>query len=140
MAYADAKRYRWHFLLDTKARDGANDMTPANKVLDNTDLDAIVVPAGREVEIQDMRGYVFAAGPASSKIELCKEDSTILCRLDISSTGHVAAIQAASSSAQTFPITVAPQSTSASKLLKLRTDQDTDTDTKVAIDVLVSGL
>lgn len=126
-------------MIDTKARDGANDMTPANLVADNTDLCYFIVPAGREIQIQSMKAYVEAAD-ADALIELVKEDNTILCRISLASTGHVSAIQSADSSAQTFPITVAPQSTTLPKLIKLRTANALDADTKAAIQVAVSGL
>jgi hypothetical protein len=138
MAYTDRPQ-TFRFLIDTKARDGANDMTPANLIADDTDLAGFIVPANKEIEIQSVRGYVFTAD-ADAKIEICKEDSTILCRLSCDSTGHVSAIQSASSSAQTFPIRVAPQSTSLPKLIKVRTDQALDADTKMIVEVVVSGL
>lgn len=138
MSYAD-KRVVMRSLVDSKARDGANDMTPANLIADDTDLDGIIVPAGCEVEIQDMKGYVFAVD-ADAYVELCKEDNTILCRISLASTGHVSAVAAASSTAQTFPIRVAPQSTTLPKLLKLRTSAALDADTKAIIQVSISGL
>lgn len=138
MSYTD-KVQTLRFLVDTAARDGANDMTPANLVGDNTDLTGVIVPAGREVEIQNMRAYVFAAD-ADGEIELCKEDSTILCRVLLASTGHVSALQSTGSTAQTFPLRVAPQSTTLPKLIKLRTANALDIDTKALIEVTFSGL
>lgn len=138
MSYTDKVR-TLHFLLDSKARDGANDMSPTNLIGDDTDLDGVIVPAAREVEIQGMKAYVFTAD-ADAYVELCKEDNTVLCRISLANTGHVSAIQASSSSAQTFPITVAAQSTTLPKLIKLRTDQAVDTDCKATIEVTFSGL
>jgi hypothetical protein len=138
MAYTDRPQ-TFRFLVDTKARDGANDMTPANLIADNTDLVGFIVPANREIEIQAVRAYVFAAD-GDANIEICKEDDTILCRVACTSTGHVSAIQSASSSAQTFPIRVAPQSTTLPKLIKLRTDAALDADTKVLVEVTVTGM
>lgn len=136
--YTD-KRFVFEHLIDTKARDGANDMTPANLIADNTDLNYFIVPAGCEIEIQNMSAYVEAAD-ADGEVELVKEDNTILCRILLAATGHVSAIQSASSSAQTFPIRVAPQSATLPKLIKLRTANALDSDCKAKIQVSVSGL
>ena len=136
--YTD-KRFVFEHLIDSKARDGANDMTPANLLADNTDLNYFIVPAGCEIEIQNMVAYVEAAD-ADALIELVKEDNTILCRIALDATGHVSAVAAAALTAQTFPIRVAPQSATLPKLIKLRTAGALDADTKAKIQVSVSGL
>ncbi len=138
MSYTD-KTDVLRFLIDSKARDGANDMTPANLIADDTDVAALIIPANCEVELQNVRGYVFTAD-ADATIEVCLEDNTIQCRVALDQTGHVAAIAAATTSAATFPIRIAPQSTTLPKLLKLRTSAALDTDTKVLIEVSISGL
>lgn len=136
--YTD-KRQIFSFLIDTKARDGQNDMTPANGIADNTDLHAFIIPANCEIEIQGLYGYVFAAD-ADASIELVKEDNTLISKLVLAATGAVSGKAANGTTATTFPQRIAPQSTSALKVLKLRTDGDLDVDTKVSVQVHISGL
>jgi hypothetical protein len=184
----DTRRFRWHFLLDSKAREGAlrqsyavtqatapvvtvAEATPptyngpaaaegpcintaagtytvtagaagtytatptlseTNLIGDNVDLDALVIQANCEIEIQSMNAYVSTAD-ADAEVELCSEDNTVLCKIVLASTGHVAA-------AGTFPIRLAPQSATLPKLLKLRTNNAVDSDTKAFIDVVITGL
>lgn len=138
MSYSD-QRMIFSFLIDTKARDGQNDMSPANGIADNTDLHAFVIPAGKEVEIQNLLGYVFAAD-ADAFIELVKEDNTVISKLSCVATGAVAGLNSDGTTATTFPQRIAPQSTSALKVLKLRSDQALDVDTKISVQVHISGL
>jgi len=167
MAYPN-RPYRWHTLVDTAAlasvadfavtevtpptytTDGAT-VTPddpgtyaiaaaaAASAADDADLDALIVPANNEFEVHSMRGYVFAAS-ASSRIELCLEDDTVLCELIVSASGHVSAVNAGTTTPTTFPITVSPQSETLPKLLKLKVQGTLDPVTKVAIDVVLSAM
>lgn len=120
--------------FDLKTADMAG--TPA----DNTDLFSFIVPAGKEIEIQGFRADVRLAGAASSTIELVKNDNTVLCEVKVSSTGMVSAVNAGTSTATTFPIRVAPQSTTVLKNLKLRVNGTLDATTDVGFQIHVSGL
>lgn len=109
---------------------------------DNDDLKVFMIPAGREIEIQGFMGYVTAASDTNTdSIELVDESDNVLCQLVIGSTGKVSAKTAASqSTAQTFPIRLAPQSTSAVSLLKLKANGAMDATTTVDIQLHISGL
>ena len=109
-------------------------------IADNTDIFHIVVPAGREVEIQDMRAFVRDASDGADFIELCQEDNTVIAKVALQTTGAKSALQTDGVTAQTFPQRVAPQSLTAAKVLKLRTDGATDTSTFATIQVRISGL
>ncbi len=112
----------------------------AGAVVDNTDLFAIVIPAGKEVEIQSMAAYVRLASDGADFVELCKEDNTVIAKVSLASTGAKSALQTDGTTAQTFPQKVAPQSTTAAKVLKLRTDGATDTSTDVTVQFVITGL
>ena len=131
--YTD-KPFVFSTLIDTKSRADSS-----STIADNVDIDYFIVPAGREIQIQNMRAYVEELD-ADAEIELVKEDNTILCRILLAATGHVSALQSTGSTAQTFPITVAPQSATLPKLIKLRTAGALDATTKAMIQVHVSGL
>lgn len=107
---------------------------------DNDDIHAIVVPAGREVEIQSMNAYVHDASDGADFIELVKEDNTVLCKIALQTTGAKAAVLSDGTTAATFPIRVAPQAATGLKILKLRLDGTTDTSSKVSVQVEITGL
>lgn len=110
--------------------------------IDNEDLAVFMIPAGREIEIQGFSGYVEAASDTSTdSIELVNEADTVLCQIVIGATGKVSAKTASSqSTAQTFPIRIAPQSTTAVSLLKLKTNGAMDATTTVNLQLHISGL
>ena len=114
----------------------------ADAFADDEDLAVFMIPAGREIEVQGMVGYVTAASDTSTdSIELVNEANTVLCQIVVGATGKVAAKTAASQSVnQTFPIRIAPQSTSAVSLLKLKMNGASDTSTTVDIQLHLSGL
>lgn len=114
----------------------------AGAVADNTDLFHIVIPAAREVEILGMNAYVrLASDTATDSIELCLEDSTVKCQVVIGATGAVGAKSVSDQAvAATFPIRIAPQSTTALKTLKLRSNGATDVTTDVTVQIELSGL
>jgi hypothetical protein len=109
-------------------------------VADDADLFFLVVPANKEIEIQNLVGYVAAASDGADYLELVTEDNAILCRLKLQSTGHVSAVVAAADTAATFPIRVPPQSTTLPKLLKLRIGGAIDTSCQFVAQLSVSGL
>ena len=131
MAYTD-RPLLWKFNVNTADSAGA--------IADNTDIDGIVIPANREIEIQGMNGVVRAASDGADFIELVNEANTVLCKIALQTTGTKAAVNSDGSTPTTFPIRVAPQSTTALSTLKLRTDGATDTSTDVTIQVLITGL
>lgn len=114
----------------------------ASAPADNEDLAVFFIPANKEIEVQGFTGYVEAASDTSTdSIELVKEDDTVLCQIVIGATGKVSAKTAASQSvAQTFPIRVAPQSTSAVSLLKLKANGAMDATTTVNLQLHLSGM
>jgi hypothetical protein len=114
----------------------------ADAFADNEDLAIFMIPAGREIEVQQLRGYVTAASDtATDSIELVNEANTVLCQIVVGATGKVAAVTAADQAvAQTFPIRIAPQSTSAVSLLKLKMNGASDTSTTVDLQLHLSGL
>lgn len=109
---------------------------------DNEDLAVFMIPPGCEIEIQEFKGYVEAASDtATDSIELVKEDDTVLCQIVIGATGKVSAKTASSQSTdQTFPIRLAPQSTTAQSLLKLKANGAMDATTTVNLQLHLSGL
>lgn len=109
-------------------------------IADNTDVFNIIIPAGREIEVQAMNAAVRAASDGADFIELVLDDNTVLCKIALQTTGLKSAVAADGTTASTFPIRVAPQSTTALSSLKLRTDGATDTSTDVTVQVTVSGL
>lgn len=111
----------------------------AAAIADNTDLAVFTIPANKEIEIQNVVGYVSLASDGADFIELVKEDNTVLCKIALVSTGKKTALLADGTTAATFPIRVAPQSTTVASLLKLRADGATDATTTVDIQVHVSG-
>lgn len=117
-------------------------------VADDADLFSMIIPTGREVQIQAMRAHVRTEfDTADLSIELVKEDNTVLCQVLLDADGKIAAVNADGDEAQTFPIVVAPQSTSTISVLKLKFNGDID-DTAgtpneacdATIEVVVSGL
>lgn len=110
--------------------------------VDNEDLAVFMVPAGREIEIQAFRGYVEAASDtATDSIELVDESNNVLAQIVIGATGKVTAMTAASQSTEaTFPIRLAPQSTTANSLLKLKANGGMDSTTTVNLMLHISGL
>ena len=131
MSYADKMVVVNHFIKTA-------DMAAAPS--DNDDLFHIMVPAGREVEIQAVLGYVAAASDGADFVELVKEDNTVLCKIALQTTGKKAAVNSDGSTATTFPVRVAPQSDTATSLLKLRCDGTLDATTTANIQVHISGL
>lgn len=123
------------FSFDLKSADLAD-----TTVNDNTDLFSIMIPAGREVQIQALYGHVRAASDGADFIELVKEDDTLISKIALQTTGKKSGVAANGSTATTFPQVVVPQSTSAVSLLKLRTDGATDASTDVTIQIHISGL
>lgn len=117
-----------------------NTADSAGAIADNTDVFSLVIPANREVEIQGMNAHVRAASDGADFIELCKEDSTVICKVSLVSTGSKAAVNSDGTTATTFPQRIAPQSTTALKVLKLRTDGATDTSTDVTVQFWVTGI
>lgn len=117
-----------------------NTADSAGAIADNTDLFNIVIPANREIEIQAVHGAVRAASDGADFIEVVKDDNTVLCKIALASTGLKSAVNSDGTTATTFPIRVAPQSTTALSSLKLRSDGATDTSTDVTIQVTISGL
>lgn len=107
---------------------------------DNADLFAMLISAGREVEIQSMKAVVRLAGAASSFIELCKEDNTVIAKVPVSSAANVGSFKSDGTTAQTYPQTIAAQSTTADKQLKLRVDGTLDATTDVDIQFVVTGM
>lgn len=108
---------------------------------DDEDLAVFMIPAGKEIEIQNFKGYVEAASDTGTdSIELVNEANTVLCQIVIGATGKVTAKTAASQSVdQTFPIRLAPQSLTAESLLKLRANGAMDATTTVNLQLHVSG-
>jgi len=109
-------------------------------IADNTDIYNLVIPAGKEIEIHDVKAMVRAISGASSFFEICKDDNTVLCKVVTSSTGVKSAVNNDGVTATTFPIRVAPQSTTASTTVKVRTDVATTTSTDVSVQIIVGGL
>lgn len=89
---------------------------------DNTDVFGVVIPQGREVTVEAMDIYIPSGGStAACHVELVRGDDSILCRVSTAAEGHAAAIQAASSSAQTFPLSNTVNASNKG-MLKLRVD------------------
>jgi len=109
-------------------------------VADNSDLAFFMIPANREIEIQNAMAYVAAASDGADFIELVKEDDTVICKFALQTTGKKAAVDSDGSTATTFPQRIAPQSTSAVSLLKLRLGGAIDTSCQFAVQVHISGL
>lgn len=111
----------------------ANAVTGA--IADNTDIQTLCrIPAGRVVNIYDMRGYiVLASDTATDSIELVDQSNNILCQILIGSTGHVTALKADGVTAATFPI--ACPISSSEQILKLRSNGATDTSTEVHVEI-----
>jgi hypothetical protein len=130
MSYTHGKET---FSFDIKTAD------MAGAISDNTDLFSIIIPANREIQVQNMNADVRLASDGADFIELCKEDNTVIAKVALQTTGLKSAVQSDGSTAQTFPQTVAPQSTTALSKLKLRSDGATDTSTDVTIQVEISG-
>lgn len=107
---------------------------------DNVDLFALVIPANREVEIQDLRAYVALASDGADFIELVKEDDTVISKVALQTTGAKRGVASDGTTATTWPQRIAPQSTTAAKVLKLRTDGATDATTAVTVQFLITGL
>lgn len=107
---------------------------------DNTDLFSILIPANKEVQIQALYGHVRAASDGADFIELVKEDDTLISKIALQTTGKKSGVASDGSTATTFPQTIAPQSTSALSVLKLRTDGATDATTDATIQIHISGL
>lgn len=130
MSYADQSRI---FSFDIKTAD------MAGAIANDTDLFSILIPAGREVEVQGMYAHVRAASDGADFIELVKEDNTVICKVPLQNTGKVEAVDGSGADIS-FPQRVAPQSSSALSLLKLRSDGATDATTDATIQVHISGL
>lgn len=132
MSYSDQRTVFSYFLRTQDMAAGLSD---------NDDIFHILVPPNKEVEIQNFIGYcALASDTGTDSIELVKEDDTVLCQLVIGATGKLTAKTAASQAVdQTFPIRVAPQSTSAWSLLKLKANGATDATTTVSMQVHISG-
>ena len=109
---------------------------------DNEDLAVFMIPAGKEIEIQGFSGYVEAASDTGTdSIELVNEADTVLAQIVIGATGKVGSKTAASQSvASTFPIRVAPQSSTAVSLLKLKANGAMDVTTTVNLQLHLSGM
>lgn len=89
-------------------------------VSDNVDVDYLLIPANREVEVLSFKVLsIVANGTASGKMELVKADNTIIAS---ATNTHTAGTTAAAT--QTLPVIV-PALTSAT-YLKIRTDQAID--------------
>lgn len=131
MAYADKPKV---FCFNVNTADSAG------AIADNTDVFGIVIPANREIEIQAVYADVRAASDGADFIELVNEANTVLCKVALQTTGLKSAVASDGTTATTFPIRVAPQSTSALSKLKLRTDGATDTSTDVSVQVHITGL
>lgn len=117
-----------------------NTVDAAGAIADNTDVFGIMIPANTEVEIQEVVGDIRQAAGASTFIEVTNAAHTVLCKIPISATGVKTAVAADGTTASTFPIRIAPQSTTAYTKLNLRTDGATDTSTELTIQVRISGL
>lgn len=108
MAFADKRRVVTHLI-------GAS-------VADNTDVKSFIVPAGKEIEIYALKANMRVVSPtALAKIELVKQDNTILLSVALTGTANVVNKQT-----QTVPLTFLNSGTT-DIALKLRTDQATGT-------------
>jgi hypothetical protein len=117
-----------------------NTADSAAVVADDADVFGIVIPANREIEIQGMNADVRAASDGADFIELVNEANTVLCKVALQTTGLKSAVESDGSTASTFPIRVAPQSTTALSKLKLRFGGASDATTDVTVQVRISGL
>lgn len=97
-------------------------------VADDADLFSIIVPANREVQIQSFRAAVRTEFDVTADLsmELVKEDNTVLAQVLLDAAGEISAVNAAGSAPASFPMTVAPQSTTALSVLKLKFNGDID--------------
>lgn len=108
MAYAD-KRFKFI-------------KTVGAAIADNTDIAAIIIPAGKEVQIFHLQSYTRTKSPtANAKIELCDASNNILASVSI--TQNNGTLAEASETASN-PVVFTNTSTS-DVIIKLRTDQAT---------------
>jgi len=107
---------------------------------DDADLFAILIAPGREVEIQSFNAVVRLAGAASSFIELCKEDDTVIAKVPVSATGNVSSVQSDGTTAQTYPQRIAPQSATLLKQLKFKVGGTLDATTDVDLQFVVTNM
>jgi hypothetical protein len=121
-----------------------NSADSAAVLADDADVFALVIPAGREVEIHGMKAYVINASDTSTdSIELVKEDNTVLAQCFLNATGAVSAKAAGAiytASNLSFPVRVAPQSATVDKAIKLRINGATDATTLFTVQFFISGL
>lgn len=132
MAYTDRA---FIFTFDVRIPDMVG-----TSIADNTDLFNIVIPPNNEIEVQFLRASVRAVNAANTTIELCKDDNTVLSEVKTSATGLVVGVNAGTSTPTTFPIRVAPQSTTAYSSLKLRSNVLSNAGAIFTVMVGVSGL
>lgn len=99
-------------------------------ISDNTDINFIKVPAGKQVKIFGMTSFTITKSPtANAKIELVDSSNNIVASVSITQNNGTIA-----EASQTMPVTFLNSSASDS-FLKLRTDQATGVGCDVAIAV-----
>lgn len=97
-------------------------------VSDNTDIDAIIVPAGREILLRNLRSYTITKSPtANAKIELVDSSNNILLSVGITQNNGTLA-----EAAQTKPVVFTAGASDT--FLKFRTDQATGTGCDVVVE------
>jgi hypothetical protein len=97
-------------------------------VADNTDIDALIVPAGREILLRNLRSYAITTSPtANAKIELVNSSNTVLLSVAITQANGTLA-----EAAQTKPVIFTAGASDT--FLKFRTDQATGAGCDVVIE------
>lgn len=111
---------------------------------DNRDVFDIIIPANREVEIQNMFCFIRAISTDNThSVELTDDSTNVLAQVFLGTTGFVAAKAAGalfSAADLVFPVKLAPQSTSLPSSLRLRTNNTLSVTADFTIQVGVSGL
>lgn len=98
-------------------------------ISDNVDIDSLIVPAGREIQVFGMKSFTRTKSPtASAKIELCDASNNILASVSITQNNGTIA-----KAGQTFPFPFTAGTSDA--ILKLRTDQATGAGCDVDVEV-----
>jgi len=98
-------------------------------ISDNTDVNAILIPAGKEIMIFGLRVYKITASPtANAKIELVNSSNAVQLSAALDGSNGTQSEQT-----QSVPVTIA--ASASDTLLKLRTDQGTGVGCDCVIEV-----
>ncbi len=108
-------------------------------IADEADIASVIIPAGCEVNIEAFYVDVYLASDGADILELVDQSNNVLAQVSLETTGIKTGVSGAGA-ALTYPVRLAPQSSSALSKIKLRLEGATDATCSFTAQIHISGL